>query len=37
VGNQIVTSAQGFAGKNIKIQNIIFDYTGKVVFDSDNR
>ena len=36
VGNRIVTSAQGFAGKGIGIQSIIFDYTGKVVFDSDS-
>ena len=35
VGNQIVTSAQGFAGKGLGIQSIIFDYTGKVVFDSN--
>lgn len=36
VGNQIVKSAQRFAGKDIRIQSIIFDYTGKVVFDSNN-
>ena len=35
VGNQIVTSAQRFAGDDIKIQSIIFDYSGNVVFDSD--
>ena len=35
VGKQIVKSAQGFAGQNIRIQSIIFDYTGNVVFDSD--
>jgi len=35
VGKQIVTSAQRFAGPGIKIQSIIFDYTGNVVFDSD--
>ena len=35
VGKQIVTSAQQFAGRDIKIQSIIFDYTGNVVFDSD--
>jgi cobalt-precorrin-5B (C1)-methyltransferase len=35
VGKQIVKSAQGFAGKGIGIQSIIFDYTGKVVFDSE--
>jgi cobalt-precorrin-5B (C1)-methyltransferase len=37
VGKQIVTSAQRFAGPGIKIQSIIFDYTGKVVFDSEVR
>jgi cobalt-precorrin-5B (C1)-methyltransferase len=35
VGKQIVKSAQRFAGKDIIIQSIIFDYTGNVVFDSD--
>jgi len=35
VGKQIVTSAQRFAGPGIKIQSIIFDYTGNVIFDSD--
>ena len=35
VGKQIIKSAQQFTGKDIKIQSIIFDYTGKVVFDSD--
>jgi cobalt-precorrin-5B (C1)-methyltransferase len=35
VGNQIVASAQRFTGPDIRIQSIIFDYTGKVVFDSD--
>ena len=35
VGKQIVKSARRFAGKNIRIQNIIFDYTGNVVFDSE--
>jgi cobalt-precorrin-5B (C1)-methyltransferase len=35
VGKQVVASAQKFAGKRIGIQSIIFDYTGKVVFDSD--
>jgi cobalt-precorrin-5B (C1)-methyltransferase len=36
VGKQIVQSAQGFAGKRIGIQSIIFDYSGGVVFDSNN-
>jgi cobalt-precorrin-5B (C1)-methyltransferase len=35
VGKQIVNSAQRFAGQDIRIQSIIFDYTGNVVFDSD--
>jgi cobalt-precorrin-5B (C1)-methyltransferase len=35
VGKQIVKSAQRFAGQDIRIQSIIFDYTGNVVFDSD--
>ena len=35
VGKQIVKSAQRFAGKDIRIQSIIFDYTGNVVFDSE--
>jgi cobalt-precorrin-5B (C1)-methyltransferase len=36
VGKQIVKSAQRFAGKGIIVQNIIFDYTGRVVFDSNH-
>ena len=36
VGKQIIKSAQRFSGKDIEIQSIIFDYTGKVSFDSDN-
>jgi len=35
VGKQIVKSAQRFAGKDIRIQSIIFNYTGNVVFDSE--
>jgi cobalt-precorrin-5B (C1)-methyltransferase len=35
VGKRIVKSAQRFAGPDIRIQSIIFDYTGNVVFDSD--
>jgi len=35
VGKQVVKSAQRFAGQDISIQNIIFDYSGNVVFDSD--
>ena len=37
VGQQIVNSAQRFAGKRIHIQSIIFDYSGKVVFDSNRQ
>ena len=35
VGKQIVTSAQHFAGPEMVIQSVIFDYNGEVVFDSD--
>jgi cobalt-precorrin-5B (C1)-methyltransferase len=35
VGKQIVKSAQRFAGQDLSIQSIIFDYTGNVVFDSN--
>ncbi len=34
VGKQIVQSAKLFAGKKVSIHSIIFDYNGKVVFDS---
>ncbi len=37
VGKQIVKSARRFAGKDIRIQSIIFDYTGDVVFDSEGK
>jgi cobalt-precorrin-5B (C1)-methyltransferase len=36
VGQQIVNSAQRFAGTGLDIQSIIFDYNGNVVFDSDS-
>ena len=36
VGQKIVKSAQRFAGKGLRIQSIIFDYKGSVVFDSDS-
>jgi cobalt-precorrin-5B (C1)-methyltransferase len=36
VGRQIVESAKRFAGINTRIRNIIFDYNGEIVFDSDN-
>jgi cobalt-precorrin-5B (C1)-methyltransferase len=34
VGNKIVQAAGIFAGPNIDIENLIFDYDGEVVFDS---
>jgi len=37
VGQQIVQCAQRFAGKDVGIQSIIFDYTGNVVFDSQKK
>ncbi len=35
VGQQIVNSAQGFAGEGVRVRSIIFDYQGNVVFDSE--
>jgi cobalt-precorrin-5B (C1)-methyltransferase len=37
VGQRIVKSAKNFAGINTKIRNIIFDYNGEIVFDSQNQ
>jgi len=37
VGRQIVKSAKRFAGINTKIRNIIFDFNGEIVFDSQNQ
>ncbi len=37
VGRLIVKAAKVFAGKDIFIQNIIFDYKGNVVFDSQRQ
>jgi len=37
VGKQIIKSAQWFAGKDMRIQSIIFDYSGNVVFDSEKQ
>lgn len=34
VGNQAISSAKIFAGETVQIQGVIFDYEGKVVFDS---
>jgi len=35
VGNKIIQAAKTFAGSNIDIRNIIFDYDGEIVFDSE--
>ena len=35
VGKQIVKSAKGFAGPEIAVQSVIFDYNGEVVFNSE--
>lgn len=35
VGKRMVKSARFFAGTRIRVRGIIFDYTGKVIFDSD--
>jgi cobalt-precorrin-5B (C1)-methyltransferase len=37
VGRRVVASAARFAGPGIKIQNVIFDYEGRVAFDSERR
>ena len=37
VGQLIVKSAKRFAGLKTEIRSIIFDYDGKVVFDSENQ
>ncbi len=34
VGKAVISSAREFAGKTAKIQCVIFDYSGKVAFDS---
>ena len=36
VGRQIVEAAKKFAGINLKIRSVIFDYHGNIYFDSDN-
>ena len=36
VGRQIVETAKLFAGTNLKIRSVIFDYKGNIFFDSDN-
>ena len=35
VGRLIVKSARVFTGKEVQIQNIIFDYSGNLIFDSE--
>ncbi len=37
VGKQIIRSAKMFAGKNSRIQCVIFDYEGQVAYDSSKR
>ena len=34
VGKQLIGSAMMFAGKNVQIESVIFDYDGKVAYDS---
>jgi cobalt-precorrin-5B (C1)-methyltransferase len=36
VGNRILSAAGRFAGGEVKIQSVIFDYEGQVAFDSEN-
>ena len=35
VGARIVESARIFAGRQVKTRSVIFDYAGKVYFDSE--
>ena len=35
VGREIIGSAKGFAGETLAVRSVIFDFEGKVVFDSD--
>ena len=37
VGKQIISSAKMFAGKTVQIHCLIFDYEGKVAYDSSKR
>lgn len=37
VGQQVISAAKMFAGKTIQIQCVIFDYEGKVAYDSAQR
>jgi cobalt-precorrin-5B (C1)-methyltransferase len=36
VGRQIVKAAQKFAGTNLKVRSVIFDYHGNIYFDSQS-
>jgi cobalt-precorrin-5B (C1)-methyltransferase len=36
VGRKIVESAKKFAGPDLEIRSVIFDYQGNIFFDSDN-
>ncbi len=36
VGRQVLSSAKVFAGKTVQINSVIFDYEGKVAYDSSN-
>ena len=36
VGRQVISSAKMFAGKTVQINCLIFDYEGKVAYDSSN-
>lgn len=35
VGREIIRSAKGFAGEGLALRSVIFDFEGRVVFDSD--
>jgi len=35
VGRRVIASAARFAGPAVKVQNVIFDYEGRVAFDSE--
>lgn len=37
VGFLMIASAKTFAGRHIHIQSLIFDYNGKIIFDSDKQ
>jgi cobalt-precorrin-5B (C1)-methyltransferase len=37
VGRRVIASASRFAGPAVKVQNVIFDYEGRVAFDSEKQ